>query len=86
MQQEMQFIAQRQFVSFKILTLIAYGRLDLPTLCIKSEQRELQMDMVLMRMEELLEVKLPPHEVALFKKEFETFYLVPLRTLEIKIY
>ena len=43
------------------------------------------MDVVIMRLEELLEVKLPAQELALFKIEFESFYLVPLHILERKM-
>jgi hypothetical protein len=43
--------------------------------------RELQMDIVVMRLEEMLEVKIPSNDLALFKKEFESFYLVPLETI-----
>lgn len=54
-------------------------------MALKTEQRELQMDVVIMRLEEFLEMKLPVNELSLFKKEFESFFLVPLKTLEAKM-
>lgn len=44
------------------------------------------MDVVIMRLEERLEIKLPPTELQLFKKEFDSFFLVPLRVLESKMH
>ena len=38
-----------------------------------------------MRLEEVLEIKLPANELSLFKKEFDSFFLVPLKTLEEKM-
>lgn len=43
------------------------------------------MDVVIMRLEESLEIKLAPQELALFKKEFESFFLVPLKVIESKM-
>jgi hypothetical protein len=43
------------------------------------------MDVVIMRLEEYLEIKLPINELGLFKKEFDSFFLVPLKTLESKM-
>lgn len=82
---DMQIQAQRQFVAFKILTLIVFSRIDLNSIALKTENRELQMDVVIMRLEESLEIKLAPQELALFKKEFESFFLVPLKVIESKM-
>ncbi len=76
---------QKHFVSLKIFTLIAYSKMDLTTLCLKTEEKELQMDVVLMHLEEAMDIKLNKSEVSLFKKEFDNFFLVPLRTIENKI-
>jgi acyl carrier protein len=43
------------------------------------------MEVVIMRLEETLEIKLPPNDISLFKKEFESFFLVPLKVLEDKM-
>ncbi len=43
------------------------------------------MDVVIMRLEEILEIKLPINELSLFKKEFDSFFLVPMKTLEQKM-
>lgn len=43
------------------------------------------MDIILMHLEETLEIKLNKNEVSVFKKEFDNFYLVPLKLLESKI-
>jgi hypothetical protein len=43
------------------------------------------MDTVIMRVEEILEVKVNKKELALFKKEFDNFFLVPLKVIEEKI-
>jgi hypothetical protein len=56
---------------------------DLEMLAVKG--REIQMDVVVMRLEETLDVKLPANELALFKKDFQSFYLVPLATLREKL-
>jgi hypothetical protein len=66
-------------VAFKILTLLSFSKMDLELFGLKG--RELQMDIVVMRLEEMLEVKIPSNDLALFKKEFESFYLVPLETI-----
>jgi len=65
---------------------LVYSKLDLHALALKTEHRELQMEVVLMRLEEVLEIKLPPSELSLFKKEFESFFLVPLKNLEEKMF
>ena len=44
------------------------------------------MDSIILRLEEILEIKIPQGELAIFKKEFENFYLVPLKHLEGKIH
>ena len=72
-------------MAIKILSLMCYAKLDLHALALKTEQRELQMDVVIMKLEEMLEIKLPLQELAVFKKEFDSFYLVPLRVLESKM-
>jgi hypothetical protein len=38
--QEMQIKANRHFISFKILSLIAFSKIDLHALALKTEQRE----------------------------------------------
>jgi hypothetical protein len=43
------------------------------------------MDLVILRLEEQLEVKLIPKELAIFKKEFDSFFLVPQKILEAKM-
>lgn len=50
-------------MNFKILALIVFSKLDLHAIALKTEQRELQMDVVIMRLEEQLEIKLPPSEL-----------------------
>ena len=64
---------------------MAFSRLDLYALSLKTENREIQMDVALMRLEELLEIKIPTQELAIFKKEFESFYLVPFKIIEAKM-
>lgn len=81
--QEAHLQAQRHLVAFKILTLLAYSKVDLDMLAVKG--REIQMDVVVMRLEETLDVKLQPKELALFKKDFQSFYLVPLATIREKL-
>ena len=44
------------------------------------------MDVVLMHLEETLEVKLNKSELSVFKKEFDNYFLVPLKQLEHKIH
>jgi Ca2+-binding EF-hand superfamily protein len=70
---------------FKILALIAFSKIDLHALSLKTELRELQMEVVIMRLEEVLEIKLSQNDLSLFKKEFDSFFLVPLKTLEEKM-
>jgi hypothetical protein len=43
------------------------------------------MEVVIMRLEEILEIKLHQNEISLFKKEFDSFFLVPIKTLEEKL-
>lgn len=69
----------------KIFLLISYSRIEMSNLALKTEERELQMDIILMHLEETLEIKLNKNEVSVFKKEFDNFYLVPLKLLESKI-
>lgn len=38
-----------------------------------------------MKLEEVLEIKLQQNEISLFKKEFDSFFLVPIKTLEEKL-
>ena len=76
---------QRMFVNFKLLTLIHFSKVDLQTLGLRTEGRELQMDSLLMRVEEVLEVNINPYEINIFKKEFDNFFLVPAKQLEGKL-
>ena len=85
MQQAMQIQAQRHFICFKIFSLLAFSKLDLNALALKTELREIQLDLVILRLEEQLEIKLMPKELALFKKEFDSFFLVPQKILEAKM-
>ena len=43
------------------------------------------MEVLIMKLEEVLEIKLQQNEVSLFKKEFDSFFLVPIKTLEEKL-
>jgi hypothetical protein len=43
------------------------------------------MEVVIMKLEEVLEIKLQQNEISLFKKEFDSFFLVPIKTLEEKL-
>jgi len=43
------------------------------------------MDVLIVRLEEALEIKIQPNDLSLFKKEFESFFLVPLKTIEHKM-
>eukprot|EP00347_Sterkiella_histriomuscorum_P023473 403334509 len=76
---------QRHFVSMKILLMLAYSRLELSNLALKTDERELQMDVVIMHLEETLEIKVNKNEINAFKKEFTNFFLVPLKDVEYKI-
>lgn len=64
------------------MTMIHYSKIDLQSMTLRTESKELQMDGVLMRVEEVLEVKINQQELNIFKKDFENYYLVPLDQLE----
>jgi len=51
----------------------------------RTDEKELQMDVLIMHLEESLEIKIGKQDVAVFKKEFENYFLVPLKTLQAKI-
>lgn len=59
--------------------MIQYSRVDLNNLALKTEGREVQMDVILMHLEEALDIKLNKQELNIFKKEFDNYFLVPLR-------
>ena len=76
---------QKHFICMKLLMLIAYSRIDLNNMALKTEERELQLDMVLMYIEESLDIKIKKREITIFKKCFDNFLLVPFKHLESKI-
>jgi hypothetical protein len=58
-QNEIQMQAQRHFVVYKVLTLLVFSKLELQQIALKTENRELQMEVVMMRLEESIEYKFP---------------------------
>ncbi|CDW78083.1 UNKNOWN [Stylonychia lemnae] len=76
---------QRYFIQMKIFLLISYSKIDMNNLTLKTEAREVQMDVILMHLEEALDIKLQKQEVNIFKKEFDNFFLVPIKQLESRI-
>ncbi len=75
----------RFFTCQKIFLLIKYSRIDLANLALRTEHKELQMDVLIMHLEESMELKLTKQDISLFKKEFDNYFLVPLKTLDSKI-
>ncbi len=66
----------------KIHLLIAYSKIDLNSFTLKNEEKDVQMDAVILNLEESLEIKISKQEIQLFKKDFDHFFLVPIRIME----
>ena len=75
----------RFFICQKLFLLISYSRIDLVNLALRTEAKELQMDVLIMHLEESLEIKISKQDIAVLKKEFDNYFLVPLAVLEAKI-